>query len=158
MITLELTETIERPIEEVWAFTHDLSKSALWQTTLVELEQLDDAPFGVGTRISETRRFLGLKIDTVWECTALDPLRLSSIKSLSGPVRWGGSYVLEPVEQGTRFTLLIEGEMTAFFRVTEPVLRRMTRREMEASMGHLKDILESGLASLAAAEAAAATS
>jgi hypothetical protein len=76
---------------------------------------------------------------------------------VSGPVQWGGSYILEPVEEGTRFTLSIEGEMSAFFRVTEPVLRRMTKREMEASMGHLKDILESGLASLAPAEAAAAS-
>jgi len=157
MITLELVDTIERPIEEVWAFTHDLSKSALWQTTLVETRQLDDEPFGVGTRISETRRFLRLKIDTVWECTALEPPRLSSIRSLSGPVRWGGSYILEPVDQGTRFTILIEGEMSSFFRVTEPVLRRMTAREMEASMGHLKDILESGLASLKPAGASAAT-
>lgn len=50
----------------------------------------------------------------------------------------------------------LEGEMSPFFRVTEPVLRRTARREMEASIGHLKDILESGLASLAPAEAAAA--
>ncbi len=157
MITVELAETIDRPVEEVWAFTHDLSKSPLWQTTLVELRQLDDEPFGVGTRISETRRFLGLKIETVWECTALEPPRLSSIRSLSGPVRWGGSYILEPVGEGTRFTLSIEGEMSAYFRVTEPVLKRMTKREMEASMGHLKDILESGLASLEPAEASAAT-
>ena len=157
MITLELTDTIERPIEEVWEFTHDLSKSSLWQTTLIESTQLDDGPFGVGTRISEARRFLGLRIETVWECTALEAPRLSSIRSLSGPVQWGGSYILEPVAEGTRFTLRIEGEMSPFFRVTEPVLRRMTRREMEASMGHLKDILESGLASLEPAEAAAAT-
>ena len=67
MITLERTDTIERPIEEVWAFAHDLSKSSLWQTTLIESTQLNDGPFRVGTRISETRRFLGLRIETVWE-------------------------------------------------------------------------------------------
>jgi hypothetical protein len=34
----------------------------------------------------------------------------------------------------------------------------MARREMDASMGHPKDILESGFASLAPVEAAAAAS
>ena len=153
MMTIEQTTTIERPVEEVWAFTHDLTKSSLWQTTLIELNRLNDGPFGVGSHAAEVRRFLGLRIETVWDCIALDPPRLSSIKSRSGPVSWGGSWTFEPVAAGTQFTMLIEGEMSAFFRVTEPVVRRMARREMEASMGHLKDILDSGLESLAPAEA-----
>ena len=156
MMTSEQTTTIERPIEEVWAFTHDLTKSSLWQTTLIKLNRLDDGPFGVGSRVAEVRRFLGLRIETVWECTAFDPPRLSSIKSRAGPVSWGGSWTFEPVAAGTRFTMRIEGEMSAFFRVTEPVVRRTARREMEASMGHLRDILDSGLDLVAPAEAAAA--
>lgn len=29
MMTIEQTTRIERPVEEVWAFTHDLTKSPL---------------------------------------------------------------------------------------------------------------------------------
>jgi hypothetical protein len=58
---------IDRPVDEVWEFVHDIANDRLWQTTLIESEQLTDGPMGVGTRVREVRRFLGLKIELAWE-------------------------------------------------------------------------------------------
>jgi hypothetical protein len=36
MTTIERSIEIDRPAREVWEFVHDTTKSALWQTTLLE--------------------------------------------------------------------------------------------------------------------------
>jgi uncharacterized membrane protein len=133
---------IHRPVDEVWGFVHDLDKEGLWQTTLVESEQLTEGPMRRGTRVRQVRHFLGLKIPMEWEVTEYEPPVRSAIKSVSGPVPLSGSYVLEPQNGGTQF--IVSGELDAhgLFKLAEPVFARITGRELDANLGHLKDLLE----------------
>jgi carbon monoxide dehydrogenase subunit G len=142
MTRIERSIVIDRPVGEVWEFVHDIANDRLWQTTLIESEQLTDGPMGVGTRVREVRHFLGLKIELAWEVTEYEPTRKSAIKGISGPVPLSGGYRLEPVDAGTRFTVSGELDAHGLFRLAEPVFARMTRRELDANLGHLKDLLE----------------
>jgi uncharacterized membrane protein len=155
MSKIERSIVIDRPVEEVWEFVHDVANDRLWQTTLVESEQLTDGPLGVGTRVREVRHFLGLKIELAWEVTEFEPTRRSAIKGISGPVPLSGGYRLEPLEAGTRFTVSGELDAHGLFKLAEPVFARITARELEANLGHLKDLLE---AESATAEKGAALS
>src|SRR5438094_6864361 len=146
MTKIERSIVIDRPIDEVWAFVHDITKDRLWQTTLVESEQLTDGPMGVGTRVREVRQFLGLKVELAWEVTEFEPKTRSAIKGISGPVPLSGGYRLEPVDAGTRFTVSGELDAHGLFKLAEPVFARITRRELEANLGHLKDLLETEVA------------
>jgi hypothetical protein len=50
---------------------------------------------------------------------------------------------LESVEGGTRVTMTGEAEVGGFFKLAEPVVGRMAKRQTEANLANLKDILES---------------
>ena len=142
MTKIERSIVIDRPVDEVWEFVHDIANDRLWQTTLVESEQLTDGPMGVGAKVREARHFLGLRIELAWEVTEFEPKRRSAIKGISGPVPLSGGYLLEPVDTGTRFTVSGELDAHGLFKLAEPVFARITRRELEANLGHLKDLLE----------------
>ena len=142
MTRIERSIVIERPVDEVWQFVHDYKNDPLWQTTLRESRQLTDGPVGVGTQVREVRQFLGLKVELAWEVTEYEPPARSSIRGISGPVPLSGSYVLEPQNGVTRFTVLGELDAHGLFRLAEPVFARMTSRELETNLGHLKDLLE----------------
>jgi hypothetical protein len=142
MSTIERSIVIERPVGEVWDFVQDASKDAMWQTTLVESQVLTEGPRGVGTQVQEIRRFLGVQIPMTLEVTEFDPERKSSLKAVSGGIPLSGSYHLEPLDGGTKLTVTGQLEAHRLFKLAEPVFARMTSRELEASLGHLKDLLE----------------
>jgi carbon monoxide dehydrogenase subunit G len=137
---------IERPIEEVFEFANDPAKDVLWQTTLVESEQLTEGPLQIGSRVREERRFLGVKLETTWEVTEYEPPTRSAIKAISGPVPFNGGYALEPLGRATRLTVNGDIDAHGFFKLAEPVFARIVARELEANLGHLKDLLEAGAA------------
>src|SRR2546423_3208618 len=142
MTKIERSIVIDRPVDEVWEFVHDTTKDALWQTTLVESEKLTDGPMGLGTRVRERRHFLGLRIELAWEVTEFEPSTKSAIKAVSGPIPFAGGYRLDPLDAGTRLTVSGELDAHGLFKLAEPVFARITRRELEANLGHLKDLLE----------------
>jgi len=155
MTKIERSIVIGRPVDEVWEFVHDIANDRLWQTTLTESEQLTGGRMGVGTKVREVRHFLGLRIELTWEVTEFEPKRRSAIKGISGPVPLSGGYLLEPVEEGTRFSVSGELDAHGLFKLAEPVFARITARELEANLGHLRDLLE---AESATAEEGAALS
>jgi uncharacterized protein YndB with AHSA1/START domain len=142
---IEETVTIEQPIERVWAFVMDEANDSLWQTTLTDVHRLTDGPVGVGTRVSESRRFLGRTIETIWEMTECEAPHRSSIASVKAPFAWQGTYTLEETAEGTRFSLRMQGNPGGFFRIAEPLLERFVRREIAGNLGNLNDVLEGGL-------------
>ncbi len=144
MTRIEKSVLIDRPVEDVWEYVHDPANDAVWQTSIVETRHEGGPAMDVGTRIVEVRRFLGRRFETAWEVSEFDPPRRSAVRSVSGPIPFAGSYLLEPVDGRTRFTLRMDTEAHGFFKLAEPVFGRMAGREMEANLGHLKDALEAG--------------
>ena len=155
MTKIERSIVIARPVDEVWEFVHDATKDALWQTTLAESEKLTDGPMRVGTRVREVRHFLGVRIELTWEVTEYEPNRRSAIRGVSGPVPLTGGYRFEPHDGGTRFTVSGELDAHGLFKLAEPVFARITRRELETNLGHLKDLLEAEEAAMSPATALA---
>ena len=142
MTKIERSIVIDRPVEEVWEFVHDTANNVLWQTTLAASEKLTEGPMDAGTRVREVRHFLGLRIESTWEMTEYEPNRTSAIRGVSGPIPLSGRYRVEAFEGGTRFTVTGELDAHGFFKLAEPVFARITSRELEANLGHLKDLLE----------------
>jgi hypothetical protein len=140
MTRIQRSIVIARPVEEVFAFTHEPANDSLWQTTLVESSV--DGPLEVGTNVRETRRFLGKRVQMTRTVTALSPPRGSAFETVAGPVPMSGEYTLEPVDGATRLTATGELDAHGFYKLAEPVIRRMATRELEASLGNLKDLLE----------------
>jgi uncharacterized membrane protein len=144
MTTIERSIVIGRPIEQVFSFVHEPQNDAAWQTTLIESAQLDDGPLKVGAQIRERRRFLGIQVEMTKEITEYEPFTRSAFKMVAGGAPMSGAYKLESVEGGTKLTAIGYVEQRGFFKMAEPLFASMAGRELEASLGHLKELLESG--------------
>ena len=92
-----------------------------------------------------TAKFLGRRIETTMEVTENEPPRRQCVRITSGPIPGSGCYLFEPAEGGTRFTQKFDAEVGGFFRLAEPLVARAIRRQIDADMATLKDLLEAGV-------------
>ena len=144
MSKIERSIIIERPQADVFSYIHEPRNDASWQTTLIQAEQLDDAPFGVGTQVRERRRFLGIHVEMTKEITEYKPPRRSAFKMVAGGAPMSGAYEVEPLDGSTKLTATGYVASRGFFKMAAPLFDSMAARELEASLGHLKELLEAG--------------
>ncbi|MBI5829067.1 MAG: SRPBCC family protein [Chloroflexi bacterium] len=142
MAKLETSITINRPIEQVFAFAADLANNAKWQTGVIAAEVTSPGPVGVGTKYKYDAEIMGRKLETTGELTAYDPPRITAWKATSGPFPMSGSTTFESVPGGTRVVDGMEAEPGGFFKLAEPLLIMQMRGQMEKDMKRLKELLE----------------
>ena len=144
-IRQEHSVVINRPVEEVFAFVTDPNNDPLWQSTSLETEQISEGPVDVGATFRNISKFLGRRIESTYEVTENEPPHRQCVRITSGPIPGSGCYLFESADGGsTRFTQTFEAEVGGFFKLAEPLVGRAIRRQMEADMATLKDLLESG--------------
>ncbi len=149
MIKIEHSIVINRPIEEVFAFLNDEQNDPKWQSGVLEAEQTSEGPVGVGTTVQEVRKFLGRRIESTYEITEYVPNEKVSSKATSGPIPFKLSTTFDPVEEGTRVTVVGEAEPGGFFKLAESVVSRTFANSLEADFDNLKAILEAGAEGIA---------
>lgn len=142
MTTIRHTVTIDRPPADVWDYLMDIRNDPVWTTNVVGVGRGAGEPVEIGLDFEETYNFLGVEVPLTFTITEHEPCRRSAVRIVGGPVPGRGSYDLVPVGDATRLTMTMEAEAHGFFRLTEPLFRRMARREIATSALHLKDILE----------------
>ena len=110
-----------------------------------ETEQTSEGEVDVGTTFRNTSKFLGRQIESTYQVTENDPPHKQCVRITSGPLPGSGCYLYEPSDGGsTRFTQIFETEVGGFFKLAEPLVARVVRRQMETDMATLKDLLEAG--------------
>ncbi len=142
MGNLEVSVVIKRPVEEVFSFVNDPANETLWSSGIVESSQISEGPVGVGTVMREVNRILGKRIENTYEITEYEPNKRYSCKSISGPFPWQGSFSFVSVEGGTKVTMAAEFEVGSFFKLAEPLVIRMAKRQFQADFNNLKDLME----------------
>ena len=111
-----------------------------WQASV--LEARSDGQVQSGAMLTELRKFLGIRIETTLEVTEYEPNERFELRVVSGPASIEVRHLLTPTNRGTRMDVVIQGEMTGFFELSEPIVERAVRRELEADFATLKDLLE----------------
>ncbi len=142
MINEEKSVVINRPIKEVFTYVSDLRHSAEWQAGLLEVRQTTDGPQGVGTQFAFVRKFLGRKMEASIEFVEYKPTTIVTFRTTSGPMPVKSSYLFAPTPEGTQVTSKIEMEPGGFSKLAEPLIAASLKRELEAGLGELKDLLE----------------
>ncbi len=147
MIRVEIDETINRPIEDVFDQLVDISGYDEWMPDdglFVSCRQDSEGPVGVGTTYSDKTR-----LGTVQgEISAFDrpnrvvfhyTARLLGMTVMQG---WPG-YTLERAgEAGTRVHHLAEGHLRGPFKLMQPLVQVMARKERQRTVDALKESLE----------------
>lgn len=145
MPRVEISEQIDRPVEEVWAYTSNPHNHVQWQSSARDREVITDGPLGKGSRIRGVDQFLGRKMEYVDEITEWEPNRRFSLRQVEGPVPSEMHATLEPAEGGTRLTVeaVAEKGLGGFFgKMAEPLVVKIFRRQLKSELGTLKDLLE----------------
>lgn len=145
MIAFQSSQTIQRPLSEVFAYWSDPDNIPRWQGGVVSYRRDGNAsePVGVGTRYVVVRKALGMQQETQGEYTTFEADRRIVEKVSAGPA----SYTIE-----TRFTSL--GRQTRvdvdthlelgglMGRLGEKVAARPVKKQAAEDHARIKKILE----------------
>ena len=144
MIKAEQSIDINRPIEDVFAFVADQSNAPRWQSGILQVRRMTDGTIGVGTRYTSVRKLMGRRLEASNEYTEYEPNKKIVFKSTSGPMDFSAGYLTEatPEGGGTRLTSWIEMQPRGFADLAEPLITSSLRRDVEANLAELKDLLE----------------
>ncbi|MGH3103005.1 MAG: SRPBCC family protein [Gaiellaceae bacterium] len=134
---------IERSPDEVFTFLTDLRNLPAWQPSVVATRA--EGTLAPGGTFSETREFLGKRIESTLEVVALEPGRELTLRVVEGPVPLTIRHLLEEVGTGTRLTLTGEGEPGGLFRLAAPLAGRAVKRQAGEDLRRLKRLLEERL-------------
>jgi len=143
MVTNENTITINRPVEEVFAYVSDLQNGPQWQNGLLEVRRTSQGPLGIGTQYTSVRKFMGRKLESGIEFVTYEPNKKIAFKSISGTSPFEQSFIFESTVEGTRLTTRLELQTGGLMGLAEPLIASGVKREMVANFGDLKDMLES---------------
>lgn len=143
MITVEKSIVIDRRAEDVFAYVSDQTNAPHWQAGLIEVRRTTDDPVGIGTRHAFVRTFMGRRMEGSNEYARWEPNKLVAFKATSGPVGLEASYVVEQAgTERARLTSRLEMRAPGLLRLAEPLMAASLRRDVEANLGTLKDLLE----------------
>ncbi len=139
---LEASAMIDRPVEEVFAFSTDIGNLALWAGPVTEAKQTSEGSPGVGATSTRVTQLLGRRFESDYEVTEYQPNSRYAAKTTSGPVPIVETLSFEGHEGGTRVTIAGDLEATGFFKLAEPILTRIVKRQLANDVATLKDLLE----------------
>lgn len=140
MAQLAISFVINRPVEEVFAFLSNNENSSKWLSGVIAVKKTSEGPIGVGTTWRVVRTFLGRRMEEEAECTEYEPNRRFATKGKAGPIPAKAQTTFESVEGGTRVD--VEFELGGFFKLVEPLLVKMLKRQAEADLPTLKELME----------------
>ncbi|GHI04564.1 hypothetical protein AQI88_40880 [Streptomyces cellostaticus] len=135
---------VDRTPGDVWAYLSDPSHLPEWQASAVSVEQLDEGPFGLGSRIRVTRH-VGLRdMPMTMQVTEFEPPRSWGLRGIDGPVRGSVHGEVTPLPDGrAHVTMDLDFEGRGIGRVLLPlVVRPQVRRELPRNEQLLKERLE----------------
>lgn len=142
MVRFETTVTIDRPVQEVFAFVRDPETVPQWQAGVVAVETEQQGPLQAGSKLTEIRRFLGRELRSTLQITALDENRTLNLKVLEGPIPFSVNQDFEDQGGSTKVTVVGEGEPGGLFKLAEPIVGKAAERQLKADFETLKDLLE----------------
>ena len=140
----EGTATIDRPIEEVFAFLADGTNDPKFSPRVLEIEKTTEGPAGVGTIYKSTVKDAGMKTQREFELTAFEPpsrIRWTELSKNMVSVPEGG-YDLAREGERTRLSIYNELEGHGFGKLFAPLALRAARKDADAFAQRIKQAVE----------------
>lgn len=142
-VTVEIT--IDRPVEEVFGFLEDVENNPKWLKGMRSCRWTSEAPVRVGSTYDQVAGFLGKQIVSSFVVTEHERPRKITIATTKSSFPITVTRLTEPLGDDasrTRVREVVEGDPKGFFRISEPLLRRVVERNVTRDYGRLKRLLE----------------
>lgn len=144
MPVIEESVFIARPPQEVFDFLTKSENIPVWDSSVVQAEQIGDGPVGVGTRSKGSSKILGRHFDWVTEAIEFEAPKKTVIRSVEGKFDFTITNVLEPEGNGTRLTHRIDSDSGlggVFGKLADPFVQKAHTRTVRANLETLADLL-----------------
>lgn len=142
MINLIASTLIERPVKQVFDFVSTPENDFQWQYGTLATARLPKGSGAMQTFFRSIGHLMGRRNLSTFEITEFVPNKTYSFKSLSGPVHSSTSYLLENVGSRTRINISIQANAPGFFHLTEKLIWKTMKIQLEEDVATLKTILE----------------
>jgi uncharacterized protein YndB with AHSA1/START domain len=146
MFTASKEITIERPIDEVFAFVSDARNRPQWDEGVESEELTSPEPIGVGSTVRTTMRSRGGKRQMEWRITEHAPPAHQRIESTAGPFPMTLTYDLADRDGATSVAFALTGTPGGVTRLLQPIFARITQANLDKGFPRLKRLLETGSA------------
>lgn len=142
MMKVERRVTINRPIDQVFAFVANPDNNPNWQPEVIEHRKLTDGPMDVGTKFRHVSKFMGRRIEVNGRVTEFEPNLKIAFEVESGTLLYTIDYQMESVRSATRFTYASLAEINGLLRLAQPLMVIAAKRVIDADLARLKRVLE----------------
>jgi uncharacterized protein YndB with AHSA1/START domain len=141
MFTIERSEIINRPVEEVFAYFADPNNIPRWRPDVIEVRGTNGT-LASGLSFDELVNFMGRKIFRM-QVTNYQPNHRVTIQAVAGPgVRPVQNFQFEMTDSGTRVSFRGDVRTSGLFRLMEPAMPSMFGKLWAGYLANLKRILE----------------
>jgi uncharacterized protein YndB with AHSA1/START domain len=142
MIDVANSITINRPVEEVFAYVTDTANDPAWHTDILEARKTSEGAIGTGTTWHQRfKPFMGISEGTA-EVAAFEPNRMEVLRGVAGPMKPTLTYLFEAADGGTTFTRRVHIEVSGVMRLMQPIMRMMVPKSNGGFVANLKRVLE----------------
>jgi uncharacterized protein YndB with AHSA1/START domain len=146
MATFQNTLTIQRSVQDVFAFLTDFENIPRWNYAILQTNKTSPGPVGVGTTYRQIRS-IPRRSEEGFEVTAFEPPSRLQIHGDIGPFTATISYLLAPMGDGTRLTNTVDLQpASGALWLLAPLAASRVKTAVAANLDTLKQLLETGSA------------
>jgi len=142
MISININMLIVRPVWEVFDFITNPGNNAQWQYGSLESVQISEGGMWVGTVFSSFGHFMGRRIQSNFEVTEFEANKSYGFETISGPIQMQTSYTFETLDHGTNVMISSLINPGGFFKLLDPIVARVARKQFLENLTTLKELLE----------------
>jgi carbon monoxide dehydrogenase subunit G len=144
MPVIEENVFIARPPQEVFDFLVKSENIPVWDSSVIQAEQITPGAPGPGTRAKGTSKIMGRHFDWVVENTDFDRPTKSVLRSVEGKLNFTITNTLEPEGDGTRLTFRVDADSGlggVFGKLADPLVEKAQARTVRANLETLAELL-----------------
>jgi hypothetical protein len=133
---------IARPRAAVAAYAADPDTATTWYRQIEAVEWRSEPPLRVGTRLAFRARFLGRRLEYVYEVREHVPAERLVMGTADARFPMETTYTWADAPGGTEMALRNRGGPGGLARLADPLMARAVRRNTAGDLRELKRILE----------------
>ena len=142
MFEVHVATTINRPLAEVFAYYVEPQNRVQWSDHVVAGHWLTEGQAGVGSVFEIIVRQWGRPLRTVRGITIFEPDQRLCYTMETRYLSVSSCQMFDPVEEGTRFSILANFRFHGLLRIFKPFLQRQQGRHLTEEAANLKRALE----------------
>jgi uncharacterized protein YndB with AHSA1/START domain len=142
MARIEESVDIKRPVDQVFAYVTDAKNWPRWESAMLEAEQTSPGQMGIGTTFRGANRVMGRRMVWISKVTEYEPNKKWGETISSGSTLIEDHLIFDPVEGGTKFTLVYDMQVGGLLKLFAPMVISTMRKQTKGNLSNLKSILE----------------